>query len=71
MAENGKRYNLDKMVHTSNGEAWAHFDAIHHEKAKDARNVCVALAIDGFNPYRMTTAPIHMLARVRYPHHPQ
>jgi hypothetical protein len=64
----GKRYNPDKMVHASDGEAWTHFDAIHHEKAKEARNVRVALATDGFNPYGMTAAPIHMLARVRYPH---
>jgi hypothetical protein len=53
----GKRYNPDKMVHASDGEAWTHFDAIHHKKAKEARNVCVALAIDGFNPYGMTAAP--------------
>jgi hypothetical protein len=42
--KNGKRYNPDKMVHTSDGEAWTHFDAIHHEKAKEARDVRVALA---------------------------
>jgi hypothetical protein len=55
--KNGKRYNPDKMVHTSNGEAWKHFDAIHREKAKEARNVHVALATDGFNPYGMSAAP--------------
>jgi hypothetical protein len=27
--ENGKRYIPDKMVHTSDGEAWKHFDVIH------------------------------------------
>jgi hypothetical protein len=54
--KNGKRYNPDKMVHTSDGEAWKHFDAIHHEKAEEARNVRVALAIDGFNPYGMSAA---------------
>jgi hypothetical protein len=32
--KNGKRYNPNKMVHTSNGETWTHFDAIHHEKAE-------------------------------------
>jgi hypothetical protein len=45
------------MVHTSDGEAWTHFDVIHLEKAKEARNVRVALAIDGFNPYGMIVAP--------------
>jgi hypothetical protein len=43
----GKRYNPDKMVHTSDGEAWKHFDAIHREKVEEACNVHVALAIDG------------------------
>jgi hypothetical protein len=54
--KNGKRYNPDKMVHASDGEAWKHFDSIHHEKARDARNVRVALATDGFNPYGMSAA---------------
>ena len=55
--KNGKRYNPDKMVHASDGEAWKHFDAIHREKAEEARNVRVALATDGFNPYGMSAAP--------------
>ena len=45
------------MVHASDSEAWTHFDGIHHEKAKEARNVRVALATDGFNPYGMMAAP--------------
>jgi hypothetical protein len=44
------------MVHLSDGEAWKHFDAIHHEKALEARNVRVALATDGFNPYGLMAA---------------
>jgi hypothetical protein len=55
--KNGKRYNPDKMVHTSNSEAWKHFDATHREKAKEAHNVCVALATNGFNPYGISVAP--------------
>jgi hypothetical protein len=55
--KNGKRYNHDKMVYASNGEAWTHFDAILHEKAEDAHNVRVALATDGFNPYGLMDAP--------------
>jgi hypothetical protein len=55
--KNGIRYNPDKMVHASDGEAWKHFDAIHREKAEEARNVRVALATDGFNPYGMSAAP--------------
>jgi hypothetical protein len=48
--KNGKRYNPDKMVHAYDGEAWTHFEAIHHQKAEETRNVHVALAIDGLNP---------------------
>jgi len=55
--KNGKRYNPNKMVHASDGEAWTHFDDIHHEKAKEACNVRVTLATDGFNPYGMMAAP--------------
>jgi hypothetical protein len=55
----GKRYNPDKLVHPSDGEAWTHFDGIHHDKAEEAHNVRVALITDG--------CPIHMLACVRYP----
>jgi hypothetical protein len=45
------------MVHASDGEAWKHFDAIHREKAEEAHNLRVVLAIDGFNPYGMSVAP--------------
>jgi hypothetical protein len=55
--KNGKRYNPDKMVHACDGEAWKHFDAIHHEKDKEGRNVRVALATVGFNPYGMSATP--------------
>jgi hypothetical protein len=51
--KNGKRYNPEKLVHPSDGEAWTRFDGIHHDKVEEARNVCVALATDGFNPYGM------------------
>jgi hypothetical protein len=55
--KNEHRYNREKLVHPSDGEAWTHFDVIHHEKALEARNVHVALATDGFNPYGMMAAP--------------
>jgi hypothetical protein len=44
------------MVHASDGEAWTHFDAIHHEEVEEACNVCVSLATCLFNPYGMTAA---------------
>ena len=53
----GKRYNPDKLVHPAHGEAWVHFDKIHHDKVEEARNVRVALATDGFNPYGLMAAP--------------
>jgi len=53
----GTRYNPNKMVHPFDGEAWNHFDGIHHEKASEPRNVRVALATDGFNPYGLMAAP--------------
>ena len=52
-----KRYNADKMVHPSDGDAWTHFNGIHHGKVEEARNVRVVLATDGFNPYGLLAAP--------------
>jgi hypothetical protein len=45
------------MVHPADAEAWKYFDDQHRDKADEARNVRVALAIEWFNPYGMTTAP--------------
>jgi hypothetical protein len=55
--KNGIRYNPDKMVHPSDGEAWQTFDGIYVDKALEAHNVCVAFATDGFNPFGMMAAP--------------
>ena len=63
----GKRYHPENMVHPTDAEAWKYFDGRHSEKAGESHNVRVVLAIDGFNPYGMAAAPIHLLARVRYP----
>jgi hypothetical protein len=45
------------MVHPSDGDAWTHFDGIHRVKVEEARNVRVALATDGINPYGLSAAP--------------
>ena len=45
------------MVHPSDGEAWQTFDGIYAEKALEARNVRVAFATEGFNPFGMMVAP--------------
>jgi hypothetical protein len=52
----GHRYN-DKLTHPSNAKAWTKFDEKHANKAGEARNVRVALATKGFNPYGMLAAP--------------
>ena len=44
------------MVHPVDAEAWKYFDGRHSEKAGESRNVRVALATDGFNPYGMAAA---------------
>ncbi|KAK1678238.1 hypothetical protein QYE76_039086 [Lolium multiflorum] len=40
-----------KMGHPSDGTAWKNFDTKHRLKAAEARNVRIAIATDGFNPY--------------------
>ena len=56
--KNGMRFVDEKgkmkMGHPSDGEAWKNFDKKHPERAADARNVRIAIAIDGFNPYGMS-----------------
>jgi hypothetical protein len=52
----GRRYS-DNLTHPSDAEAWTKFDEKHADKAGEARNVRVALATDGFNPYGMLAAP--------------
>jgi hypothetical protein len=54
--KNGKRYN-EKMHHPADGDAWKHFDVKNPRMAEEARNVRVALATDGFNPFGMMAAP--------------
>lgn len=40
-----------KLRHPADGEAWKNFNDRHPEFAKDARNVRIGLASDGFNPF--------------------
>ncbi|KAL6639429.1 hypothetical protein ACP70R_023159 [Stipagrostis hirtigluma subsp. patula] len=47
----GTRTNPNVMVHPSDAEAWQHFSMIHPDFAMEARNVRVAIATDGFNPF--------------------
>ena len=65
----GKRTQLDAdgklmMVHTSNGEAWKSFDALHDDKAADPRHPRVGISTDGFSVFGMTAAQYSCLARI-------
>ena len=58
----GKRTELDAdgnvmMVHTSDGEAWKRFDALHKEKTADPRHPRVAVSTDGFSVFGQMAAP--------------
>ena len=53
----GKRYRPENMAHLADDEAWKYFDGRHSEKAGESRNVRVALATDGFDPYGMAASP--------------
>jgi hypothetical protein len=53
----GHRYNPDKRVHPSDDEAWKQFDRDFPEFSIESRNVWIAIATDGFNPFSMTAAP--------------
>ena len=47
-----KRRHSDKeMRHPADGEAWQDFDREYPDFAKDARNIRLGLATDGFNPF--------------------
>jgi hypothetical protein len=52
----GRRYS-DNLTHPSDVEALTKFDEKHADKAGEARNVHVALATNGFNPYGMLATP--------------
>ncbi|XP_025662248.1 uncharacterized protein [Arachis hypogaea] len=40
-----------KLKHPRDSKAWKYFDLLHPEFAKDPRNIRLALATDGFNPF--------------------
>jgi hypothetical protein len=48
--------NDQVMVHPSDIEAWKTLDYFHVDSARDARNVRIGLATDGFSPYNMSAA---------------
>jgi hypothetical protein len=48
----GVRENDQVMVHSSNSEAWTTLDDFDVDFARDAWNVRIGLATDGFSPYK-------------------
>lgn len=46
------------MSHPADGEAWQDFDREYPSFAKDARNLRLGLATDGFNPFQKRTQNI-------------
>jgi hypothetical protein len=47
----GRRRNRNVMVHPSDAESWTHFNTASPDFARDARNVRIAMATNGFNPF--------------------
>jgi hypothetical protein len=50
------RENDQVMVHPSDSEAWKDLDNFDEDFVRDAKNVCIGLAIDGFTPYNLSMA---------------
>jgi hypothetical protein len=65
--KNGKRYNPNKMVHPSDGDAWTHLDGIHHGKAEEAQKCTCSAGNRWVQPIWIVGGPVHLLARVRDP----
>ena len=53
-----------ELRHPAEGEAWKDFDKEFHEFARDARNIRLGLATDGFNPFLREKHEIQHVARV-------
>ena len=58
--KDGKRYpdehGRETMGHPSDGRAWKKFDEDHPDLAAEARHCRVAVSLDGFNPYGMSSS---------------
>jgi hypothetical protein len=52
----GIRENDGVMVHPSDSEAWKALDSFDEDFARDARNVRIGLATDGFTPFNTNAA---------------
>ena len=50
----------NELSHPADGEAWKDFDRKYEWFAKDARNIRLGLATDGFNPFGKMNASYNM-----------
>jgi len=50
----------NELSHPADGEAWKDFDRKYELFAKDARNIILGLATDGFNPFGKMSASYSM-----------
>jgi hypothetical protein len=56
-----KRQSSEKeMSHPADGKAWSDFDEEYPEFAKDARNIRLGFATDGFNPFSEKNSKYNM-----------
>jgi hypothetical protein len=56
------------MSHPTDGEAWQDFDREFLDFAKDARNLGLGLATDGFNPFSEKNTKYNMLPMIVEPY---
>ncbi|KAI0492078.1 hypothetical protein KFK09_026343 [Dendrobium nobile] len=57
MIWHAKQRNIDGLLrHPADGEAWKSFDSRYPDFASDPRNVRLALASDGFNPFKLMSS---------------
>jgi hypothetical protein len=52
----GVRENDQVMVHPSDSKAWKALDDFDPDFTRDARNVLIGLAMDGFTPYNTSAS---------------
>ncbi|XP_057756486.1 uncharacterized protein LOC130975764 [Arachis stenosperma] len=55
-----------KLKHPRDSKAWKDFDLLHPEFAKDPRNIRLALATDGFNPFGTLSSNISIWPMMLY-----
>jgi hypothetical protein len=72
MAQRKVAASEKEMSHPADGEAWQDFDREFPDFEKDARNLRLGLATDGFNPFRKrtqnTTCALYLWCHITFHH---